>query len=55
MKKNVPWDILAPSAVACDRLFLRECAFDTLVPFYAWRNSGRISPCIRTDFGDSIP
>ena len=55
VNKNVPWHILAPSAVACDRLLLRECAFGTLVPFYAWRNSGRISPCIRTDFGDSIP
>ncbi len=26
MKKNVPWHILAPSAVACDKLHLRASA-----------------------------
>jgi len=27
MKKNVPWHILAPSAVACDMFLLRASAY----------------------------
>ena len=37
MKKNVPWHILAPSAVACDnphpRASAHHCIIGTLVPF----------------------
>ena len=44
IKKNVPWHILAPSAVACDNLHLRASAHHWhIVPFYLIGSSRGIS------------
>ncbi len=44
IKKNVPWHILAPSAVACDKLPHRASAHRwQVVPFCVLGSSNRIS------------
>ena len=47
IKKNVPWHIPAPSAVACDIFLLRASAHPSRRVFYAIGNFFEIPYCIK--------